>query len=160
MKVVVVRHKPCNQFYTFLGEYLEDIEYLGFSIQKYGAVHYFKAGDRVLRMPCKACVLREMLGVAPLVDQPRFENGVFVFKFLYTKALARRLSIGNKDSCPLFVSQLASLRRALLSARQREALGLFAEGGLRRVSETLGVSKPAAYRLVKRALQKLAHQQG
>ncbi len=142
-----------------MGEYLEDIEYLGFSIQKYGAVHYFKAGDRVVRMPCKAC-FRETLSVAPLVDQPRFENGVFVFKFLYTKALARRLSIGDKDRYPLFISQLASLRGALLSARQREAIGLFAEGGLRRVAETLGVSKPAAYRLVKRALQKLAHQQG
>jgi len=126
---------------------------LGFSIQKYGVVHYFRTNGEVIHMPCRHCVLRDLISVAPLVDQPRFENGVFIFKFLHNRALAKRLT-----GAPHFTTQLVSLRKVFLSARQREAFRLFAEGGLRRVTNVLGVSKPTASRLVKRALQKLACQ--
>jgi predicted DNA-binding protein (UPF0251 family) len=159
MRVVVIRHKPCQQFYMFLEGYRDNLEYLGFSLQRYGIVHYFKANGKVIHLPCKDCVLRQLLGAAPLVDHPRFEDGVFVFKFLYTRALAKRLKIKEGQwHSSYFTLQLVSLRRVLLTSRQKKAFRLFATGGLRKVAESLGVSKPTACRLVKRALQKLAYQ--
>jgi hypothetical protein len=156
MRVVVIRHKPCQQFYMFLEGYRDNLEYLGFSLQRYGIVHYFKANGKVIRLPCKDCVLRQLLGAAPLVDHPRFEDGVFVFKFLYTRALAKRLKIMEGQWHLSYL--LVSLRRVLLTSRQKKAFRLFVTGGLRKVAESLGVSKPTACRLVKRALQKLAYQ--
>ena len=165
MQVVVIRHKPCQQFHVFLEKYKDNekykdyLKYLGFSLQKHGIVHYFKANGKVIHLPCKDCVLHQLLGAAPLVDHPRFEDGVFVFRFLYTRALAKRLKIKEGQwYSSHFTIQLVSLRRVLLTSRQKKAFRLFATGGLRRVAESLGVSKPTACRLVKRALQKLAYQ--
>ncbi len=42
MKVVVITHKPCHQFYELFKEYINELEYIGFSIQKHTVVHYFK----------------------------------------------------------------------------------------------------------------------
>jgi predicted DNA-binding protein (UPF0251 family) len=143
----------------FLEGYRDNLEYLGFSLQRYGIIHYFKASGKVIRLPCKDCVLRQLLGAAPLVSHPKFEDGAFVFKFLYTRALAKRLKIKEAQwHSSHFTLRLVSLRRVLLTSKQKKAFRLFATGGLRRVAESLGVSKPAACRLVKRALQKLAYQ--
>jgi len=102
-----------------------------------------------------------LLGAAPLVDHPSFEDGVFVFKFLCTRALAKRLKIKEGQwHSSYFTLQLVSLRRVLLTSRQKKAFRLFVTGGLRKMAESLGVSKPTACRLVKRALQKLAYQLG
>ena len=93
------------------------------------------------------------------MDHPKFEDGAFVFKFLCTRALAKRLKIKEGQwRSSHFTLQLVSLRRDLLTSRQKKAFRLFATGGLREVAESLGVSKPTACRLVKRALQKLAYQ--
>jgi len=159
MKIVIITHKPCRQFYELFNENINELEYIGFSIQKYTVVHYFKWKNRVVRMACRDCIVRRLLAASPLVDHPRFENGVFIFKFVHTKALSKILAMRDEEDVrtPMFTAHITSSRRLLLTARQREAFRLFVQGGLRKVSEALGVSKPTACRIVKRALKKLAN---
>ncbi len=158
MKVVVITHKPCHQFYELFKEYINELEYIGFSIQKHTVVHYFKTKKRLVRLPCKDCILRKLLSTSALVDHPRFENGVFVFKFVYTNALSKLLGLKDEELyTPSLKAYTVSARKLLLTARQRCALRLFVQGGLRKVAEALGVSKPTACRVVKRALKKLAN---
>lgn len=146
MKVIILREKPCRYFLETVEENIENLEYVGFSVYKGKIIHILRRGRIIYRLTCSGCVLMELLKRSALVEMPKVDSGYVVFTLLHTPGLEKILR-----SRPYAVEERKFVR---LSARQRMALRLFVRGGLSAVSSGLGISKSAACRLVKRALEK------
>ncbi|AET32200.1 hypothetical protein [Pyrobaculum ferrireducens] len=146
MRVIILREKPCKYFLETVENNVENLEYVGFSVYGGKIIHYLRRGKVLYRVTCRGCVLTELLKRSALVDMPRVDEGHIVFTLLYTPGLEKMLRHR--------IYTVEERKFIRLSAKQRKALRLFAEGGLSAVASGLGISKSAACRLVKRALEK------
>jgi len=108
-----------------------------------------------LRVSCRDCVLAQLLQGSYVVGQPvLLAGGLIRFVAVYTNA-TRRIISRNKSR--LVSVEVVDARSLLLTPRQRAVLGML--GGsetITSIASRLGVSRAAAGKLVRRALQKIA----
>ncbi len=137
--------------------------YLGFRLagQCERIVHLLETpeGPRILEAECSECILAELIRVTWLLAPPSLrEDGSIRFLVADTPA-ARRLVERRRDR--LVEARRRRLEGVALTPRQREALRMLGEGeNIAGLARRLGVSRPAALRLARKTLAKLARIHG
>jgi len=125
--------------------------------------HLVTSGNTVkkVRVGCENCVLAKLYRASYVVGNPVLTpDGKIQFYVRKDKRVERIIRDHAKD---LISVEEVDHREVTLTPRQREAIRLLATGqasNITRLAEKLGISKPAALRLVKRSLRKLARIHG
>lgn len=155
MKVLKVIMKQCD-----LVRSLEPRGYLG--IRLGGCLKLIehmlltKSGIERVRVPCDSCVLAKLYRSSFVVGQPVVSPQGWISFLVKDDRQARRVLREHSDSL-VSVEEL-DYRDVVLTPRQMEALKLLAHNGAgaSKIARALGVTKPAAHKLAKRSLEKLA----
>jgi len=135
--------------------------YLGFNVSGCpGRVeHVLVRGRRVVRFQkrCDQCILSMLARGTHLLGMPVLRNdGTIVFTVPLDRWVRKTL---REHSDEVVSVEEVDYREVFLTERQRTALKLISTGeasNISRVAERLGISKPAAYKIVRSALRKLA----
>ena len=153
MQVLLVRMRQCPRVAG-----LRPSGYLGYRLKGCERIeHLLATRDGVARVEaeCRGCVLAELLQAGYVLSRPEVdEDGTIRFVVASTPQARRVLS---RYRGQLLEARRIRLENALLTPRRREVLRLMAEEtvSVSRLARSLGVSKPAALKLVKRAIRKL-----
>jgi DNA-binding CsgD family transcriptional regulator len=156
MRVARVAMRQCSELRELGAE-----GYLGFNVSGCpGRVeHVVVRGRRVVRFQkrCDDCILSFLARKTHLLGMPVLRSdGTIVFTVPLDKTV-RRLLRENRDN--VVSVEEVDYREVFLTERQRTVIRLISTGeasNISRVAEKLGISKPAAYKIVRSALRKLA----
>ena len=154
MRALLVSARPCEAVARIGAE-----GYVGFKIIGCSMVeHALLKGGRVVRVSrrCEECVFGRLVRASLVIGRPSLTpRGLMKFVVADTREARRvlRESVGQVVSV-----EEVDVRGVVLSQRQAEALSLMADGagGVAGVARALGISKVAAWKLVKKGLRKLA----
>ncbi|MCE4625391.1 MAG: hypothetical protein F7C35_05960 [Desulfurococcales archaeon] len=156
MRLLEVVMKQCKR----LRELGPD-EYLGTSIKRcpLRIEHVVVKGHRVerLTMPCSKCVLAKLYRSTYLIGTPTLTSEGEIRFIVVENRAVRKIFQEHKED--LVSVKQVDPRQVYLTPRQRQVLALLASGeasNISQVSRHLNISKPAALKLVRNALRKLA----
>jgi len=156
MKLLRITMKQCD---TVKGIGAE--EYLGTRLGScpLRIEHIVVAGKKIERVKksCDHCILAKLYHSTYVVGNPTLtQGGGIVFLAIDTREVRRML---NRHRDELINVEEVDPRSIYLTPRQKEALRLLATGeatNISRLARRLGITKPAALKLFRKSLQKLA----
>ncbi len=121
--------------------------------------HLVVSGRRVerVRVPCSECVLAKLYEVAHVLGPPALTpDGKIQFVVTQNRRVKKIL---REHEDEIVTVEEIDYRDVYLTPRQKQALTLLASGkatNITRLAKTLGITKPAALKLVRKSLRKLA----
>jgi len=121
--------------------------------------HLITSGNSVkrVRVGCENCVLAKLYRASYVVGSPVLTPDGRIRFYVRKDKKVKRIIEEHIDD--LISVEEVDHREVVLTPRQREAIRLLASGeasNITRLAAKLGISKPAALRLVRRSLRKLA----
>ncbi|MEB3806749.1 MAG: hypothetical protein GSR73_04450 [Desulfurococcales archaeon] len=156
MKLLKVTMKQCS-----LLRQLKPDEYLGTRIGTCPAkIEHIVVSNRrvhVLKKSCDDCVLAKLMRATHVIGQPVIRGDETIVFIVRDNKYTRRLLREHNDDI-VDVGEV-DYREVYLTLRQKEALRMLANGeasNISRLARKLGISKPAALKLVKSSIKKLA----
>ena len=121
--------------------------------------HLLATGNSVkkVRIGCENCVLAKLYRASYVVGKPTLTSDGKILFYVRKDKKVEKILKEHLDS--LVSVEVVDHREVILTPRQREAIKLLAEGeatNITRLAQKLRITKPAALRLVRRSLRKLA----
>ncbi|MCE4620636.1 MAG: hypothetical protein F7C33_06410 [Desulfurococcales archaeon] len=154
MRLLKVRMRQCEKLRSIGAD-----SYLGFRIASCPEriEHVVVSSRRVsiFSKRCDDCVLAKLVRATHVVGTPIIAGDSIVF-LVNDNRHARRLLAQHSDD--IVEVEEVDYREAYLTKRQRQVLRLLASGeasNVSRVARKLGISKPAALKLVKNSIRKI-----
>ena len=156
MKLLRITMKQCDTVRNIGAE-----EYLGTRLGScpLRIEHIIVSGKRIehVKKSCDSCILAKLYHSTYVVGNPTLTpEGGIVFIAINTREVRRILKHHKEE---LINVEEVDPRNIYLTPRQKEALKLLATGeasNISRLARRLGITKPAALKLVRKSLQKLA----
>ena len=154
MKALLVEAVPCEMVRQLRPE-----AYIGYKIGDCSVIeHILLAEGKPVRRTrsCETCVLGQLVRHGHLLAPPTLtRQGLMRFIVSDTRETRRTLKRFRDQVVRV---EEESISAVTLSPRQREAVSLLAgsASNISRLARELGISKTAAWKLVKKSLQKLA----
>ncbi len=155
MRVLKIVMKQC--------EILRSLDAVGYVGSRLGGCVKFiehavmtREGIKRVRAPCHSCVLAKLYRASFVLGYPVItSDGLIRFLVLKNRLVQRILREHERD---LVSVEELDYREVILTPRQRETLHHMALDGtsITRIARALGVTKPAALKLARRSLRKLA----
>ncbi len=154
MKALLISAVPCEQVRELGPE-----GYLGFRTLNCEAIeHLIVSKGRVVRArrKCDDCVLGQLARHGFILSNPTITSEGFIRMASTDSAGVRRIL--RKYRHQIVAVEEIDLRGLILTPKQRMAVALLADGAsnISGVARALGISKTAAWKLVKKSIKKIA----
>lgn len=156
MKLVKVVIRQCETLRA-----LDADEYLGTRIGYCPSKieHIVVSGRRIhiFRKNCDDCVLAKLMKTTHVIGLPVIRKDETIH--FIVRETRRAMKILKEHEKDILKMEEVDYREVYLTLRQKEALRLLANGeasNISRLARKLGISKPAALKLVKNSIRKLA----
>jgi len=156
MKLARITMKQCSQLRE-----LEPDDYLGTKISgspnRIEHIVISKRRIHTIRKKCSECILSKLAMATYVIGTPVIKpDRTIVFTIAINK---KTMSIINQHKERLVNIEEIDYRKIYLTEKQKKAIKLLASGeasNITRLADKLNISKPAAHKLVKKTIHKLA----
>ncbi|MCE4627865.1 MAG: hypothetical protein F7C34_01775 [Desulfurococcales archaeon] len=153
MKALVIEAEPCETV-----KKLAPSSYVGFRMLSCGKIEHLLIADnqvRRVRKGCENCVLGVLVRSGHLIGQPSITKSGKL-RFIVADTVDTRRVI-RKYGSQVVSSEQVDIRGISLTRKQREIVEMLASNeNISSIARTMGISKAAAWKLVKKTLRKVA----
>ena len=153
MKALVIEAEPCEAV-----KRLAPSSYIGFKIMSCGKIEHMLIADnklRRVRKECDNCVLGALVKSGHIIGQPSITRAGRL-RFIVADSAETRRTL-RRHRAQVVYSEEVNIRGVSLTRKQREIVEMLAaNGNISGIARAMGISKAAAWKLVKKTLRKVA----